>query len=239
MQKDDVRHGPTRWVLMVLLMLFALAAGRAAAQECEDCDIIKRGLLDATATVEDASPAMPVVHVVLYWTEGCGYCHEIMEELLPTLQQEHGARLEVRLVEVVSLEDITAFFDVAETYGYGRGKAAAPFLLVGDRALMGREQITGELPGLIDALVLAGGAGWPSMTPGATGETAAPARDVCGVNTPCADGPAGSQDDMDSSATAATRSWLAPAAALVLAVLGLAAAGFVHRQRRHHADRTL
>jgi thiol-disulfide isomerase/thioredoxin len=235
------RADPRRYVYAVLVaILIVVAPGPAAAQECEDCDIIKRGLPDTAATVEDASPALPVVHVVLYWTEGCGYCHEIMEELLPALQQEHGAQLEVRLIEVVSLEDITAFFDVAETHGYARGKAAAPFLLVGDRALMGREQITGELPGLIDALLLAGGAGWPSMTPGATGETAAPARDVCGVNTPCADGPAVSQDGVDSSTTAATTpSWLAPAAALSLAVLGLAAAGFAYRHRRYHADRTL
>ena len=110
-------------------------------------------------------------------------------------------------------------------------KAAAPFLLAGDRALMGRDQILAELPGLIDALLVGGGSDWPSLTPAATSAAAEPAGGVCGVATPCA-GEAGARQSRLSGGL-----WLVLAAALILtASIGLAA--FI-RRRSDRADRTL
>ena len=124
----------------------------AAAQGCEDCRDLKKEYRDsalARYTPAPASPtAVPKVQVVLYWSKGCGHCEEVLEGVLPELQEKHGAQLEVRLVEVVSMEDISAFFDVAEGYGYARGRAAVPFLLIGDRALMGVDQISSRVAGL-------------------------------------------------------------------------------------------
>lgn len=140
-------------------------------------------LLIAAAPVL-ADPAAPVVRVVLYWSEGCGHCPEVLDGVLPELQRQYGEQLEVRLVEVLSLEDITAFFDVAEGYGYARGKAAVPFLLVGDRALMGVEQIRRELPGIIAQRLAAGGADWPALTPASAGAAALP-DDACSFFAPC------------------------------------------------------
>lgn len=181
-----------------LLALMGLFLASVGAQDCEDCRLIKGRSPKGTATSPTPSEniraggtttpaqAMGVVRAVLYWAEGCGHCHEVLDDILPQLQAQYGPALEVRLIEMVSLEDISAFFDLAEGYGYARGRASVPFLLIGDRALMGVEQIRRELPGLIQAALAAGGTDWPSPplrkgTPGAPTASA----DACDFMAPC------------------------------------------------------
>lgn len=174
--------------------------------------------------------AAPVVRAVLFWAEGCGHCHEVLDDLLPALQRQHGAQLEVRLVEVISLEDISAFFDIAEGYGFARGEAAVPFLLVGDRALMGVAQIERELAGVIAGLLAAGGADWPAQASAAAGKITVLADDVCGFTMPCEDGAA-------ATPPAAPRPAGAVLAGVGLAAAGIAAAGWLWgRSRKKQGD---
>jgi hypothetical protein len=182
---------PTVWGL-VLLMLATGFGTAAATQGCDDCRELKKEYRDgalARYTPAAASPtATPSVRMILYWSKGCGHCEAVLDGVLPGLQEKYGAQLEVRLVEVVSMEDISAFFDVAEGYGYTRGRAAVPFLLIGERALLGVDQISGELPGLIDTYFTTGGVDWPKpKAREATAQLTAPAGAGCTVGTPCAD----------------------------------------------------
>lgn len=209
---------------LILLICAAVFGIPVVAQGCDDCREIKKELRDAElnkdAPVAGVSPAAPVVRVVLYWAEGCGHCHEVLDSILPPMQEKYGPQLETRLVEVVSMEDIASFFDVAEGYGFARGRAAVPFLLIGDRALMGVEQIERDLPGLIETYLAAGGVDWPDLGAGnATPEPAATAGGICGVATPCeSDSAAGSGAPTGEEAPA--RNLPAP----FLASMGLAAA---------------
>ena len=211
------------WCL-VTLMLVAVPGAPVAAQGCDDCREIKKELRDATLNtatpVAGASPTTPFVRVVLYWAEGCGHCHEVLDSILPPMQEKYGPQLETRLVEVVSMEDIASFFDIAEGYGFARGRAAVPFLLIGDQALMGVEQIESDLPGLIETHLAAGGVDWPDLTAGnATAVPATTASGICGVATPCeSDSAAGS--GAPTGEAAPERNLPAP----FLASMGLAAA---------------
>lgn len=190
------------WAFAGLLVLLAVAQGCAECQEikkeqytAQAGDTARVGgnmpAMDATAVTRPThspSPTIPVVRVVLYWAEGCGHCHEVLDRILPQLQARYGPQLEVRLIEVVSLEDISAFFDLAEAYGYARGRASVPFLLIGGRALMGVEQIERELPELIQAGLAAGGTDWPTP-PARQGEPQAAgiSEDTCSFTVPCAE----------------------------------------------------
>lgn len=214
------------WCL-VILMLVAVHDAPVVAQGCDDCREIKKELRDAalnrSTPVAGAPLTAPVVRVVLYWAEGCGHCHEVLDSILPQMHEKYGPQLEVRLVEVVSLEDIAAFFDVAEGYGFPRGKAAVPFLLIGDRALMGVEQIERDLPGLIETYLAAGGVDWPD--PGEKRMVPQPAASAiatsgCDFATPCADGSAASAV---APTTGMTRPFSAPAPILI--ALGFVAVG--------------
>jgi thiol-disulfide isomerase/thioredoxin len=180
-----------RWGL-VLFLLMGFLCVPVAAQGCEDCREIKKELrdaaLDKARQAPASSPAAPHVRVVLYWAEGCGHCDEVLDGVLPSLERQYGAQLEVRLIEVVTMEDIAAFFDVAEGYGYARGHAEVPFLLIGERALTGVEQIRAELPELIDELLGAGGSDWPHQQRSATPQPGLPPADAsCSFATLCAE----------------------------------------------------
>lgn len=212
----------TLWGL-ILLVLAAVSGVPVAAQGCDDCREIKKELrgaaLDRTTSVAGAPSTAPVVRAVLYWAEGCGHCHEVLDRILPKMQQKYGPQLDVQLIEVVSLEDISAFYDVAEGYGFARGRAAVPFLLIGDRTLMSVEQIERELPGLIEKHLAAGGVGWPDRAArNATPELAAATIGICGIAAPCESDVAASSGAPVSGA-APVRDRLAP----LLATVGLAA----------------
>lgn len=201
--KKRINVGVTAiWWATCLFLLVSVLPMSAAAQGCEDCQIIKKGVPAITPgaaaptaiapvaaqPTETSSPAAPVARLTLYWSESCGHCDEILDGLLPRLQQQYGPQLEARLIEVVSLEDISAFFDLAEAYGYARGRASVPFLLIGDRALLGVEQIERELPDLIVAALAAGGADWPAPPAQAKLALAGAVNDdACSFAAPCAE----------------------------------------------------
>ncbi|MGQ9491904.1 MAG: glutaredoxin family protein [Anaerolineae bacterium] len=215
------------WAFAGLLVLPAVAQGCTECQEIKQKQYTARvggnmPAMDATAVTRPThspSPTMSVVRVVLYWAEGCGHCHEVLDRILPQLQARYGPQLEVRLIEVVSLEDISAFFDLAEAYGHARGRASVPFLLIGGRALMGVEQIERELPGLIQAGLAAGGTDWPAP-PARQGKPQAAeiSEDTCGFTVPCTEETAAAANP---SALRPEKSHPAvPLAAVVAAIFG-------------------
>jgi glutaredoxin len=157
------------WAFILLVLIGAAPVSSAAAQGCDECREIKKELRQAgfERPESDArpSPPAPLVRIVLYWLDGCGHCHEVIEGILPQMQQQYGAQLEVRLIEIVSMEDIAAFYTVAEQYGYTRGSAEVPFLMIGERSLVGMERITAELPNAIESYLAEGGIDWPAPRP--------------------------------------------------------------------------
>jgi len=82
--------------------------------------------------------AQPLVKAVLFWMEGCPHCHTILNEVLPPLQEKYGSQLEIRLLEVVTTEDIELLY-----------------------VLIGSKQVPDELPGFIEQYLSQGGTDWP------------------------------------------------------------------------------
>ena len=137
-------------------------------------------------TASAAGEDKPVVRAVLLWMDTCPHCHEVIERVLPPLQQKYGAQLDILMVEVVSEREWNALVETATALGipepYG-----VPFLVIGDRALMGSVQIPAELPGLIEKHLAAGGVDYPRLpTLAAILPTPAPEEALCTPATPCA-----------------------------------------------------
>lgn len=105
----------------------------------------------------------PVVRAIMFWMNGCPHCHEVLENVLPPLQEKYDAQLEIRLVEVVNTEDVRYLHAVAKTFGIPIDRANVPFLIIGDHVLIGSQQIPDELPGLIEDFLAQGGVDWPAI----------------------------------------------------------------------------
>ncbi len=128
-----------------------------------------KATLAASAVVPPATAATPragiaVVRAVLFRMDGCPHCHQVMTEVLPPLQQRYAERLDIRLIEVKTSQDIDRLYQSAATLGIPQLKVAVPFLIVGDRVLIGSAQISAELPALIDGYLAAGGVDFPKVT---------------------------------------------------------------------------
>jgi len=118
----------------------------------------------APPTVIAFAPAKPVVRAVMFWMKGCQHCEEVLARVLPPLQQKYGAQLEIRLVEVVTTQDVDQLYQIAASFGISKDQTGIPFLVIGNQALVGSNQIPTELPRLIEEHLAAGGVDWPSLT---------------------------------------------------------------------------
>jgi len=105
----------------------------------------------------------PVARAVLFWMEGCPHCHEVINNVLPPLQQKYGEQLNVRLIEVKSQQDVDQLYQVAAALNIPQQNVGVPFLVIGDKALVGSAQIPAELPALIEKHLAAGGVDYPKL----------------------------------------------------------------------------
>jgi uncharacterized membrane protein/thiol-disulfide isomerase/thioredoxin len=115
----------------------------------------------SNASAQSSEP--PVVRAVLFWMDGCPHCHEVLDNVLPLLQEKYGMQLEVLLVKVTSMEDVERLYEVAAFYGIAREQVYVPFLVISDRVLIGSQQIPDKLPGLIEYHLAQGGVEMPSI----------------------------------------------------------------------------
>ena len=105
----------------------------------------------------------PVVRGVMFWMDTCGHCHYVLESVLPPLQEQYGSQLVITLIEIVSSEDADRMLAVAAEMGLPPGGVGVPFMVIGDRYLIGSDQVAAELPGLIEAHLAAGGVELPPL----------------------------------------------------------------------------
>ncbi len=105
----------------------------------------------------------PVVHAVLFWMRGCPNCTEVLEGFLPGIQAQYGSQLDIRLVEVVTTEDVEKLFQVGSAYGLPRAKTGVPLLLVSDKVLVGSQEISSGLEKLVEKNLQSGGADFPDL----------------------------------------------------------------------------
>lgn len=194
-------------VALAAFMVFWLVAAACPvmAQGCEDCREIKEALRGKPATAAPGPAATtrpaplnwppgtsqpaPIVRAVLFWMSTCPHCHDVIEKVLPPLQAQYGAQLQIQMIELgenATDEQIAMFYKAAETFGIAHDQAGVPFLLIGDKGLMGSDQIRAELPGLIKQYLAAGGVDYP-QTAGLAAllPVPKPTAEICAPSTPC------------------------------------------------------
>jgi uncharacterized membrane protein len=147
--------------------------------------------LDANALWVPTRPSGLVVKAVIFWMSTCPHCHEVIDQVLPPLQSQYGDRLQIQMIELGESgtdERDRLFYRAAEAFGIAHDRAGVPFLVIGDKGLMGPDQIRTELPGLIQQHLAAGGVDYPQiagLAPLLSAEK--DAAELCAPAAPCAD----------------------------------------------------
>jgi len=146
---------------------------------------------DANALLVPTRPVGPVVKAVMFWMATCPHCHEVIDQVLPPLQSQYGGQLQIQMIELDESgtgEQIGLFYRAAEAFGIAHDRAGVPFLIIGDKGLMGPDQIRAELPGLVQQHLAAGGVDYPQiagLAPLLPAEKSA--AELCAPAAPCAD----------------------------------------------------
>lgn len=105
----------------------------------------------------------PVVHAVLFYSPSCSHCKEVIEEVLPVLDQQYGSQLEIFGVNTYSEEGNILFQSYVEAYDVPAEMQAVPALVVGDQYLIGSGDIPALFPAIIEEGLQAGGIDWPPI----------------------------------------------------------------------------
>jgi uncharacterized membrane protein len=105
----------------------------------------------------------PVVHVILFWSNGCTYCNQVLTTTLPPIQDQYQSQLSVLLIEVVTLKDVENLYSLGASLGLTKAQVAVPFLLIDRTALVGVDEIVTKLSSLIDKYLTSGGLDYPDI----------------------------------------------------------------------------
>ena len=140
------------------------AAVTACAARAAGCRDAGQGIAPAKSPLATpTSTPRPVVRAVLFWMDGCPHCHEVINQVLPPLQQKYGDKLNIHLIEVKSQQDVDQLYQLGAALNVPKQNVGVPFLVIGDKVLVGSAQILGELPGLIEKHMAAGGVDYPNL----------------------------------------------------------------------------
>ncbi len=109
-----------------------------------------------------AQTQQPVVHAVMFWMQGCPHCEDVIQNVLPPLQEKYGEQFDLFLIEVKGTPDVDLLYRVAESYGVPKEGTGVPFLIIGDQVLVGSDQVQDQLPVLVEDHLKRGGLGFPT-----------------------------------------------------------------------------
>jgi uncharacterized membrane protein len=123
-------------------------------------------LVISASTSVKAAPIQseqPVVHAVLFFSNGCPYCSEVLTHTLPPIQDRYQSQVSLVLIEVATLQDINNLYALGDYLGLTKEQVAVPFLLVDRTPLIGVDEINNKFPILIEKYLTVGGLEYPNI----------------------------------------------------------------------------
>jgi uncharacterized membrane protein len=105
----------------------------------------------------------PVVNAVLFWSNGCPHCSQVLTTTLPTLQDKYKSQLIILMIELATSKDVDNLYALGASLGLNKEQIAVPFLIIDKTVLIGADEINTRLAGLIEKYLTAGGSGYTNI----------------------------------------------------------------------------
>jgi len=118
-----------------------------------------------TPAPESASPppAKPVVHFVLFYSQECPHCHNVIYEYLPTVSAKYGDQVEWALLDVANPSVYEALVLLGQAAQLPEDAVGAvPTIYIGGLLLVGETQIKQNLEKATDYILERGGVDYPA-----------------------------------------------------------------------------
>lgn len=110
-----------------------------------------------------AQAQSPVVHAVLFYSPSCPHCKDVIEGLLPALDQKYGSQLLIFGVNTYTEQGNALYESYVEVYEVPPEMQGVPVLVVADQYMVGSGEIPARFPGIIEEGLEAGGIDWPPI----------------------------------------------------------------------------
>jgi len=110
-----------------------------------------------------ARAEVPVIRAVLFFSDDCSRCHEVMEEQLPPLVEKYGKQLDIVGVDVNHEVGLQIYQAMLVKFNVPDDRVGVPTLVIGSEVLVGSTEIPEKLPGIIEDGIENGGIDWPEI----------------------------------------------------------------------------
>jgi uncharacterized membrane protein len=114
------------------------------------------------ATPVQVHAQQPVVHAVMFWLNGCPHCEDVIQNILPPLQEKYGKQFDLFMVEVKGQKDVDLLYQIAASYEIPKEGTGVPFIIIGEHVLVGSDEVRDQLPVLVNDYLTQGGVDFPS-----------------------------------------------------------------------------
>jgi cytochrome c biogenesis protein CcdA/thiol-disulfide isomerase/thioredoxin len=120
-------------------------------------------VLGFSGWVSEIEAQEPVVRILLFYSETCPHCEDIINNFLPGIQEKYGDQLEVKLLDISEPANFELALSLEEVYGIPEAEAGIPEIFIGHTPpLIGSYIIREQLDGLIQEYLDAGGVDFPT-----------------------------------------------------------------------------
>jgi len=108
-----------------------------------------------------STSTLPLVHGLFFFSRDCSHCQAVYRQVIQPLQQQYGARLDLRLVEISKPERYEMLLKAEEAFQVPPEERSLPTLVIGDQVLIGEEQARARLSQIIQQAATGTGLDWP------------------------------------------------------------------------------
>ncbi|MCK5641995.1 MAG: vitamin K epoxide reductase family protein [Gammaproteobacteria bacterium] len=120
-------------------------------------------LISLFPLVDSGIAQEPIIRGVFIYSPSCPHCLDVINEVLPILDQEYGSQLVIFGFNTYTDIGNQVFNTVIDTYGIPPERQAVPTLIIGDQVLVGGFEIPEYLPAIIEGGLANGGIDWPAI----------------------------------------------------------------------------
>jgi thiol-disulfide isomerase/thioredoxin len=117
-------------------------------------------LLSRFLLVLPARAQEPVARFFLFYAEDCSHCLTIEAEVLAPLSQKYGERIEIRRFEIRVRQNYEVMRRLETEYELSVSEI--PAIFIGDRVLIGADEIRSQLETVIEGYLATGGVDFPA-----------------------------------------------------------------------------
>lgn len=119
--------------------------------------------IGATPGVAPPAPDGPVIHILYFYSVDCSHCQAVEREVLKPLEGKYPDRIDIRYLEI---GDPTAYELLVRTEEYFQvapEKRGLPTIVIGNRILIGEDEVRQQLPCLVEKCLVETGADFPPI----------------------------------------------------------------------------